>query len=274
VGTDARAFRSGFTRVSEDLKQYDLEEGPTTQGFGFHGVRSMVWRGRQLWAATDLGLWTVEPGGRVSRRDTGLPDDNLFALAQGSRGVWVGTALGLALVPDNGAARGVAGIREPVLALSAASDSLWIGAASGLWFTWAGDSNAYAPANVAADGSTAALPVELRDAIVAVTRTADTVIAATVDRLVWRAPGRAWTVERVISTNIGPLFAAQGDTAGVWVGGARGLAFFRFRTKDYQIFTAPGDVPGAVHGIALSGPYLWVATEGGLVRFLKRSLIP
>lgn len=274
VGTDARAFRPGFTRVSEDLHDYQFEEGPTAQSFGFHGVRAMLWRGRRLWAATDLGLWTVEPGGRIDRLDAGLPDDNLFALAQGSRGVWVGTALGLGLVPDSGRARSAAGIREPVLALNAASDSLWVGAASGLWYTWAGDSTAYAPANVTAEGKDAPPPPELREAIVAITRSADTVVVATVDRIIWRAPGRPWMVERVISTNVGSVFALQGDTSGVWIGGSRGLAFFRYRPRDYVILNAAGDVPGPVHGLALSGPYLWVATEGGLVRFLKRAIVP
>jgi hypothetical protein len=273
VGTDARAERPGFTLVSEDLRDYRVEEGPTTATFGFRGVRALLWRARQLWAATDFGLWLVEPGSRASRRDAGLPDDNLFALAQGSRGVWVATALGLGFVPDSGPGRQVSGIHEPVLALSAASDSLWIGAASGLWFTWQGAADAYAPANVSADGAPAPPPVELRDAIVAVTRSADTVVAASVDRIIWRAPGRPWIVERVISPSIGTLFALQGDSSGVWIGGSRGLAFFRYRTRDFQLFNAAGDIPGAVHALAVSGPYLWVATEGGLVRFLKRSLL-
>ena len=106
-----------------------------------------------------------------------------------------------------------------------------------------------------------------------ITRSADTVVVASVDRVIWRAPGRPWNVERVISPSIGTVFALQGDTAGVWIGGARGLAFYRYRTRDYQIFNSAGDIPGAIHGLALSGPYLWVATDRGLVRFLKRTLM-
>jgi hypothetical protein len=114
----------------------------------------------------------------------------------------------------------------------------------------------------------------LRQAIVAVTLRADTLIAATAERLLWRAPGAAWVAERVVVGELGALRAIVADAGGVWLGGEGGLGFFRFRGRDLTVYRVPHDVPGPVQDIALTAGHVWVATPLGLVRFSRASLVP
>jgi ligand-binding sensor domain-containing protein len=270
VGSDARSQRKGFTRVDASLREYVVDEGGRVTGFGLNAVRALIARGRMLWAGTDVGVIRFEPGGRPDRLDTGagLPDADVYALAQSAAGVWVGTALGLALIGENGGVTQVDRVlQEPVLSVSASRDWAWVGTTSGLYLATAADRRITMPAEARSVPG-------LTGATVAITRSADTVIAASVDQIFWRAPGGTWTAEPVIANRIGPVYAVEGDSAGVWVGGARGFAFFRFATRSFHVYAAPGDLPGAVRDLAVSGDYLWIATEAGLVRFERRVLYP
>jgi ligand-binding sensor domain-containing protein len=267
VGTDHRSRRQGFTFVGEDLQRFEYEEGPRATGLGITGVRAMIGRGRDIWAATNAGVVVFQPGGytRTLRTVQGLPDEETFALAQGPSGVWVGTAFGLALVSDDQTITRIGRTPVPVLALSAARDSVWVGTTDGLAFATPGG-DLLIPPDVAANP-------DLRVAIVAIAQVADTLVVASVDRIMWRAAGE-WLIERVISPEIGSIFALAPDSGGVWLGGARGISFYRFATREFRSYLTPGDVPGPVHDVAVSGDYLWVGTEEGLVRFTKSALIP
>lgn len=269
VGTDARADRGGLTWVTDDLQQYAYEEGPRGTGFGGRAVRALLARGREVWAATERGVVRVVPDGETRRLTTanGLPDDETFALAQGPSGVWIGTAFGLAfLAADEGEARAGEGPRAPVLALAAARDTAWVGMTVGLGL-------ATPNGDLLVPRARDTLP-ELREAILAVAWVADTLVAATVDRLLWRPPGGAWRVERLVGPQVGAIHALAPDAGGVWIGGERGLARFGFAASDLRVFPAPGDVPGPVRGIALDRRYVWAATEAGLVRFERSALEP
>jgi len=268
VGTDHRSRRSGFTFVDDDLQRFETVQGPRATGLGFNGVRALMAREHEVWAATDAGVVVFGPDGGTRRLGTsqGLPDRDTYALAQGPSGVWVGTAFGLAFFPAGGVGASAGQTRVPVLALSAARDTVWVGTTSGLAMAAPG-SDLLVPTEVASN-------VDLTVAIVAVTHAADTVVAASIDRIVWRAPAGTWQVERLVSSDIGPIFALAGDRGGVWIGAQGGIAFYRFRQRDYQIFRAPADVPGSVRGLVVAGPYLWVATETGLVRFAREALLP
>ncbi len=269
VGTDHRSRRSGLTFVGDDLQRYTFREGPRATGLGITGVRALIARQSEIWAATDRGVVRFGRDGetRVLSRGDGLPDEEVFALAQGPSGVWVGTAFGLAFVTDDGEVRSFGeGVPIPVLALAAARDTVWVGTTEGLGMATP-DGDLVVPPDVAA------VP-DLRIAIVGVTRVADTLVVASIERLLWRAPGGEWQIERLIAGEMGAIYALAADSGGVWVGGERGIGFFRFATRDYRFYYAPGDVPGPVHDLAVSGPYLWVATEAGVARFARHALIP
>jgi len=269
VGTDHRSRRSGLTFVGDDLQRYTFREGPRVTGLGITGVRALIARQDEIWAATNRGVVRFGPDDqtRVLSRGDGLPDEETFALAQGPSGVWVGTAFGLAFVTDDGEVHAVGeGPPVPVLALTAARDTVWVGTTNGLGVaTPAGD--LVVPPDIAA------VP-DLKTAVVGVTRVADTLVVASLERLLWRAPGGDWEIERIIANEIGPIFAMVADSGGVWIGAERGIGFFRFVTRDYRFYYTPGDVPGPVHDLAVSGPYLWVATEAGVARFARSALIP
>ncbi len=268
VGTNAGVSSpSGFARIGEDLSvQY--EEGGTASP-AFREVRDLLARGVELWAATDRGVFRFEPGGawRVIDMGSGLPGDRCRALAQGPAGVWIGTDRGLVLARDDGSVALVGAGRAPVLALSAARDSVWVGTANGLRFAVAGQSETLIPSDVDAE------PV-LASPITALARSADTVIAATPERIAWRARGGTWNVERVISSEVGEIRALSGDRGGVWIGGTRGFAFFRFVGRSFVTYHSSEDLPGPINRLAVAGPFLWIATESGLVRYSRRALVP
>jgi ligand-binding sensor domain-containing protein len=269
VGTDARTQRTGLTFVGEDLQEYRYEEGPPGTAFGGRAVRALLPRGREIWAATDRGIVRVTPNGETRRLTTadGLPDDETYALAQGPSGVWIGTAFGLGFfAADGDAVRAADRTAVPVLALSAARDTVWVGTTGGLGMATPGSELFLAP------GVDTLL--ELRSAIVAVTLVADTVVAASVDHLFWRPPGGAWRVVSAVVSQLGSVHALLPDAGGVWVGGRDGLLRYGFAASDVRLFRAPGDVPGAVLGLAADQRYLWVATEAGLVRFDRSAIAP
>ena len=83
-----------------------------------------------------------------------------------------------------------------------------------------------------------------------------------------------WNVERVVSSEIGDIRSLAADRGGVWIGGARGFAFFRFVGRSLVTYHASEDLPGPVNRLAVGGPFLWIATEAGLVRYSKRALVP
>jgi ligand-binding sensor domain-containing protein len=268
VGSDDQGPRSGLTFVSDDLQRFAYEEGPRGTGFRASVVRGLAVRGREIWAATDQGIVRVEPGVMTRRLQTvdGLPDDDVFALATGPAGTWVATGRGVALVPpDSAVVERTEGPRVPALALAAAGDSAWVGFIDGLGLA-------------APDGQVFLAPgrdtlPDLREAIVALARLGDTVIAATVDRLLWRAGVGPWVVGRILG-EVAPIYALAWDASGLWVGGRGGLARVRLDAGAVVPFPVPRDVPAAVRGIAVGERYLWLATEAGLVRFSREAITP
>ena len=275
VGSDGRSSRSGFTLVSNDLQRFRFEEGPRITGFGMGAVHAMTLLGDELWAATDGGVVVVGPDGAARRITTaqGLPAGRALALAPGAGGVWSGTERGLAFVREDGTAMRVgAQLSEGVNALAADGDRVWVGSRAGLGLSWAGSDRVVVPPDVTG------VP-ELGEAIVALALSDEVLVAALRDRIVWRwrsdeggpAAGDDWLVERRIA-ELGELTSAACDGDTVWLGGSRGFAVYRPATRAFAFFTAPGDVPGVVWDVAVDDRYLWLATEGGLVRVEKRAI--
>jgi ligand-binding sensor domain-containing protein len=269
VGTDERGPRAGLTFVDDDLQEYRFEEGPRGTGFGSPDVHALMARDREIWAGTGTGVVRIDQAGGTVRLGTvdGLPGPGVYALAQGPTGVWIGTDRGLGfLARDADKVRALEATGAAVLALAAARDTAWIGFADGLGLAAAGGDVLVAP-------GTDTVP-ELRTGIVAVTRVADTVVAATVDRILWRAGTETWLVERSFAADLGVIAALTADSGGVWIGGSGGLARYWFATRALSVLHAPADVPGAVRGVAVSRRYIWAATNAGLVRFRREAVEP
>ena len=65
-----------------------------------------------------------------------------------------------------------------------------------------------------------------------------------------------------------------GDTAGFWLAGDRGFAWFDPARPVWNALVQPGDVPLPVHDVVATRNHVWVATDIGVVRYEKRVLIP
>lgn len=268
TGTSEDALQPGFTFVSDDFQRFAYDEGEGV-GYQFRRVFDLVWHDPVLWAATDGGVVRRhgDRAGEVLYRYSGVELDVVFALTEGSGGVWAGTQQGLVWVGESGAARRVDSPSVgPILSLVASDDTLWIGGLQGLGFTGGASDTIFVARG------TARYP-ELSDRVVALTELGDTLFAATAARLLWRASGEEWVVERPLGGDLGSITALLADEGGVWVGGTRGLALYRPATRDFLLYNQPGDLPGMVRDIAAGPTYLWVAATGGLVRFTKEALL-
>jgi ligand-binding sensor domain-containing protein len=92
--------------------------------------------------------------------------------------------------------------------------------------------------------------------------------------MLWRNPGTgAWTLGPNLSAVLGGLVAFTPDGPGFWVAGERGVAFARLSTPPLRPLRE-GDLPGNSKDLAVDGDYLWVATDGGLVRFRLDAIRP
>jgi hypothetical protein len=112
----------------------------------------------------------------------------------------------------------------------------------------------------------------LRDPIVALARTGDTLVAALEGQVAWRDPGTdRWTLERP-RVPLGRISAAAGDAGGVWLGGAIGLAWWRIAGQEFRGLSIPGDLPAPVRDVVVAAPWVWVATDSGVVR-LRRDAV-
>jgi ligand-binding sensor domain-containing protein len=202
---------------------------------------------------------------------SGLPADNVLALAVVPAGVWAGTDRGLVLLDERPAPSGFGGAGIPIGALSYSRDTLWVGTPRGLAFLAGpqGDlTSAFVDASLGPE-----VEAELRRAVRAVAAWGDTLVVAGEEALLWRA-GRRWTVERPIALELGRLTALVPGEGGVWVGGEQGFGFLGFAGRSFTAYRAPDDVPGAVRDLGLTSEYLWVATENGLVRFSLNAIAP
>ena len=278
AGVDARfrSVRRGVTCFDPDLERFERIEGSTVTGLPGTIVRRLLVTRGAVWAATDQGALRVDRsseggGGAVRQFDTrsGLPDLNARALAAAAAGVWVGTANGVALFPDDaGTLRASATVRldADVLALAAHGDTLWLGTSNGILALPPG---AEEPLRAAAERPELAVPV------VALAWKGDTLLAATASRLAWSAGGQGeWHVSASAGSSVGTFTALAPDPAGFWVAGTLGLGFFQPARGTWHALTAPGDVPQPVADVAAGGRWAWAATPLGVVRLERRVLVP
>jgi ligand-binding sensor domain-containing protein len=102
----------------------------------------------------------------------------------------------------------------------------------------------------------------------------DTLVALTFDQLLWRNPGTGqWTLGPNLSALLGRLRRFVADGQGFWIAGDRGVGFARLSTPAIRSLSE-GDLPGAANDVAVDRDFLWVATNGGLVRFRLSAIRP
>ena len=102
----------------------------------------------------------------------------------------------------------------------------------------------------------------------------DTLVGLTRDQMLWRDPRtEAWTAGPNLSGLLGGLRSFTPDGAGFWVAGDRGVGFARLDSPPIRPLRG-GDLPGAANDVAVDEDFLWVATDGGLVRFRLDAVRP
>jgi ligand-binding sensor domain-containing protein len=264
VGLDPRpGERGGLALLPAELDGARWLGGAGATGLGFRSVRRLLTVRGRLWAATEQGIATIDP---ANERVALFHLDEPIALAAAPDGIWVGTTRGLAFVADGGAITDYEVGGVSVLSLVTAGDSVWIGGVSGLGLLAPGARAPVVPAELAAAPA-------LRAPIVALARRGDTLVAATRDQIAWREPqtGR-WTVQRP-NADVGRLTALAPDPLGIWIGGDLGVTLWRPATGARRTLRVPEDLPAAARDLLVQPPYLWVATDSGVVRLVREAVI-
>ena len=264
VAAAARAGeRRGITWVAADFSADTGVEGSGALGFACAEGRHLVRSGRALWLGCERGVVKIDLGNYRTRLfDTESP----LSLAPAPEGVWVGTSHGLSVITRNDNVASVGRIGQAVLSLCAFGESLWVGTSGGLGLLAPGASDVTVPPDVAEQPA-------LRAPIVALGRVGDTLVAITPEQLAWRDPAsRRWTLLRAPG-RIGRVSALAADRSGVWLAATNTLAFWDLSPAGFRVLTVPLDVPGPVRDVAVAAPYLWVATDSGLVRLARAAAL-
>ena len=265
VATDATYDQpAALTFVDEQLGSSHAITGALAQGLPFDAARRLLAGDRVVWVATDRGAVRVSlDNERVEHFDEGrgLPDNRVIALVQWQASVVAGTMHGLARIGASGEFTRIAPeLNEPAASLASRGDTLWVGTTRGLFALLAGTDELRMPEGFRqlVEGRTTVLGVGYR---------ADTLVAMTPERIVWRDPVTgAWTPGPMLATQLGTLTTFHADEYGIWVGGSRGAALIDPVSGVLRLLTAPGDLPDQVTSIANTGRYLWIGTRSGLVR--------
>ncbi|HWA15841.1 MAG TPA: hypothetical protein VG817_05375 [Gemmatimonadales bacterium] len=260
AGSDA-----AVSRMTRSLDSVAWFQGGRAIGLPFTSARSIVAEGSVLWLATDQGLLQVTPSDQPEIRDyqRELPDIPVLDLAaQGDR-IGIGLAHGVALQDgERGLRRYAMNFAEPAAAvLPGGGDTLWIGTRVGLWFA---DSSM---ADVRRPSGYGDAPSQ-QDPVLDLAWRGDTLVALTASRLIWRDPASgSFTLGPSLGGNIGRLFRIVSGKEALYIAGTRGIGLIRLGGPILRSFRAPGDIPGEVTDLAVDKDYLWVASQGGLVRF-------
>jgi ligand-binding sensor domain-containing protein len=264
VATDRTATAdASLTFVEEKLAEFKSVPRPSAVGVPFTEVRELAGQDRSIWAATDIGVGRIDiSDGRLQVIDDarGLPDSRVYAIASRQGRITVGTAHGLARIGDSLRVERVApGYIGAVYSVFPAGDSVWAGTAAGLLLALPGHTGMVRPQGLSSPS--------LQVAVVDIAPLADTLVALTPDALLWQNPGnRSWTRGPDLSALLGRLRRMVADGDGFWVAGDRGVGYVRLNTPPLRPIRE-GDLPGGANDLAVDNQYLWVATDGGLVRF-------
>ncbi len=180
----------------------------------------------------------------------------------------VGTARGLSRITDSlNVVRLAPEFLEPVLALETEGDSIWIGTPNGLLLL---------PPEAKRPGRTPGLAssASLRAPVVAIAWLGDTLVALTIDQLLWRMPGTdEWTLGPILSPILGRLRVFTLFDDGFFIAGDRGLGYAGLRTPPQRPLLG-AEHPGLIRDLTVEDGYLWEATDRGLVRWRIDAILP
>jgi ligand-binding sensor domain-containing protein len=254
---------AALTFVGSELEEFRTLRGLPAAGLPFTRVLELVGQGTLLWAATDYGLARVDPAdGRIELIDEGrgLPDRRVYSVATRQGRITVGTAHGLSRVEDSLHAERLAPqFSGAAYAVFPAGDSVWVGTSRGLLLAVGSQPDLSRPPALSSPA--------LQSLVVDLATLGDTLVGLTRDQILWRDPStRVWTLGPNLSGLLGRLRRFVVDGPGFWVAGERGIGFARLTTPPVRALRE-GDLPAAANDLAVDREYLWVATDGGLVRF-------
>lgn len=258
---------AAVTKLPIDLGVSSPLVQPSVTGPGFRVVWRILAASRGTWLGTDIGALRVSGDGYGYTRysvSTGLPDDQVTALAEYRGQIVAGTRRGLAVSRgDSGFHALVPTFTDPVYSLLVSGDTLYAGTLRGLFAWLPGNQELRMP-----EGFRLIAPAAVT--ILDMGWVADTLVAMTPDRLLWRDPASGgWNEGAELATQLGRLSAFAATARGAWVGGSRGAAFVRPGSPPLWILPVPSQLPAEVstNGIAVDDRFLWIGTRAGLVRF-------
>ena len=261
---------AALTFVATDLAEFLSLPGTSAVGTPFSQVRELAGQGRAVWAATDQGVARVQPADSTVQlidERRGLPDSRIYSIVSRGGRIVVGTAHGVARLGDSLMVERIApGYSDPVYTVFPTGDSVWAGTPRGLLLALPDRPDMVRPAGMTSPS--------LQSGVVDLAPLADTLVALTRDQLLWRDPRSSqWTIGPNLSGLLGRLRRFVADGPGFWVAGDRGVGFARLGTPPLRPLRE-GDLPGAANDLAVDEEFLWVATDGGLVRFRLSAIRP
>ncbi len=271
--------RAGLAFVHDDLQRFTHVTSRALASV--RGLRAfdLAVQGRGAWLASDRGLWradlSVEPSGEAMRRwgtAEGLPDDVALTVLPRTDGTWVGTRRGLAFVraaPDAGDERAVrvseAFTGEPVRALAASREQLYVGTTRGLFVQQA-----------VPDGAPPQLVEGVLPRPVSALAWHDSLLVVLTDvsvQLVSLGAGTARTpgtvpVSDAAIRELGGGLAVAVDARTIWIAGRGGVLAWRRGANPgvARLLRAGSELPGEVTDLVLTAEWAWVGTRQGLVR--------
>jgi ligand-binding sensor domain-containing protein len=147
-----------------------------------------------------------------------------------------------------------------------AGDSIWVGTPVGVLVALPNQPKLIRPAGLSS--------ASLQATVVDLAPLGDTLVALTLDQLLWCNPRTGqWTLGPNLSALLGRLRRFVADGPGFWIAGDRGVGFARLDTPALRPL-GQGDLPGAANDLAVDEDFLWIATDGGLVRFRLDAIRP
>lgn len=260
--------RGGLTFASDDLQRWRWEDGGARLPFTGRVVNALLVRGDAAWAATDRGLLrvTLDGEGEVTLLDAGdgLPSDAVLSLAARGEALWAGTRDGIAVLRDGAGGaeeidrrigRGVA-----VRALAFVGDTLWAGTESGVLLLPPGATELVRhPSD----------DPRLRRAISAIAWSDSLVVVATDDDVLRLEGGRVLPpLAGLDARSLGGVRGLAVDGWSIWAVGPRG-AIEVDRASGVVRALASADAGGTLHDVMLGDAFVWLASDGGLVRLTR-----
>jgi hypothetical protein len=270
VGTDRTSLADAtFTYVDAELREFRTVQAPPATGTPFTQILDLGGQGASVWAATDRGVARVNPSeGRIEVVDEarGLPDARVYDLSTRQGTVTVGTAHGVARVSERMEVERLAPhFVEPAYAVYPQGDSVWVGTSRGVLVAVADQPDLLQPSNMGSAG--------FQQPVIGLVALADTLVGLGRDQLLWRNPGGQWNLGPPLSGVLGRLRRFVADRSGLWIAGDRGVGYARLNGPALLVLNE-ADLPGFSRDLAVDETYLWVATDGGLVRFRLDAIHP